>query len=177
VAGEWANDDYLGSACDGARYRTNWEWSRTTVDSGRAYEHNFESGYLTCVAFPSAWTPYSPPLPSPFPRLKSMLTLWYLTENWQPIDFTTMIFPAEFCIDYVRVYQRKGQTNVGCDPQGFPTATYINNHLDAYSSTFGFSLFLCRSLPYRKYLDANLTTWSYPIPSNSLVPPHISERV
>ena len=45
-----------------------------------------------------------------------------------------MEFPAEMLIDYVRVYQRKGQTNTGCDPKDFPTANYIANHMDAYTS-------------------------------------------
>jgi hypothetical protein len=36
-------------------------------------------------------------------------------ENGQDVDATTMMFPSEFLIDYVRVYQRKGYTNVGCD--------------------------------------------------------------
>lgn len=45
-----------------------------------------------------------------------------------------MEFPAEMLVDYVRVYQRKGETNIGCSPPGYPTADYINNHSDAYSS-------------------------------------------
>ena len=45
-----------------------------------------------------------------------------------------MEFPALMLIDYVRVYQRNGQTNVGCSPPNYPTADYINNHLDAYTS-------------------------------------------
>jgi len=52
-----------------------------------------------------------------------------------------MIFPSEYLIDYVRVYQRKDQVNVGCDPQDFPTAKYINDHLEAYMGEF-FFLFL-----------------------------------
>ena len=28
-------------------------------------------------------------------------------------------------IDYIRVYQLKGQINYGCDPEGFPTDAYI----------------------------------------------------
>ena len=53
-------------------------------------------------------------------------------ENWQNVDTTTMMFPSEFLIDYVRVYQRKGYTNVGCDPKEYPTASYINAHPAAY---------------------------------------------
>jgi Beta-glucan synthesis-associated protein SKN1/KRE6/Sbg1 len=45
-----------------------------------------------------------------------------------------MEFPAVMLVDYVRVYQRSGQTNVGCDPSDYPTAAYINNHLDSYTS-------------------------------------------
>src|ERR1700685_3732359 len=46
-----------------------------------------------------------------------------------------MQFPAEMLIEYVRVYQRKGETNIGCDPPNYPTANYIQSHLDTYSST------------------------------------------
>jgi hypothetical protein len=45
-----------------------------------------------------------------------------------------MMFPAEMLVDYVRVYQRKGSTNVGCSPKDYPTAEYIDNHLEAYQS-------------------------------------------
>ena len=33
------------------------------------------------------------------------------------------MFPSEFLIDYVRVYQRKGHTNIGCDPKDYPTTS------------------------------------------------------
>ncbi|KAF8964548.1 beta-glucan synthesis-associated [Flammula alnicola] len=72
-----------------------------------------------------------------------------ISQNWQNIDLTTMIFPAEMKIDYVRVYQRKGQTNTGCSPPNYPTADYINNHLDAYT-------------------NVNTTTWQWAKPKNSL---------
>ena len=49
-----------------------------------------------------------------------------------------MEFPAEMLVDYVRVYQRQGSTNVGCDPKGYPTADYITAHLEAYQSEFFF---------------------------------------
>jgi beta-glucan synthesis-associated protein KRE6 len=54
--------------------------------------------------------------------------------NWETIDLTTMVFPAEMLVDYVRVYQRKGSPNVGCSPTAYPTADYINNHREAYQS-------------------------------------------
>ncbi|KAF8837220.1 glycoside hydrolase family 16 protein [Paxillus ammoniavirescens] len=72
-----------------------------------------------------------------------------ISPNWQTIDLTTMIFPAEMRVDYVRVYQRNGETNVGCSPDGFPTEEYINNHMDSY-------------------MNPNLTLWNYPKPKNGL---------
>jgi len=68
-----------------------------------------------------------------------------MSHNWQTIDFTTMEFPAIMQVDYVRVYQRSGHTNIGCNPPDYPTADYINRHQDAYS-------------------NPNLTFWSQPEP-------------
>ncbi|PIL27407.1 hypothetical protein GSI_10555 [Ganoderma sinense ZZ0214-1] len=68
-----------------------------------------------------------------------------ISSNWQTIDLTTMIFPAIMQVDYVRVYQRKGHTNIGCDPPDYPTKNYIDNHPDAYG-------------------NPNLTYWSQPQP-------------
>ncbi|RDB14975.1 putative beta-glucan synthesis-associated protein C23H3.11c [Hypsizygus marmoreus] len=72
-----------------------------------------------------------------------------ISPNWQKIDPSTMIFPAEMLIDYVRVYQRKGHTNVGCNPKDYPTEDYINAHEDAYQ-------------------NVNTTTWNWVKPKNSL---------
>ncbi|KIP01971.1 glycoside hydrolase family 16 protein [Phlebiopsis gigantea 11061_1 CR5-6] len=83
-----------------------------------------------------------------------------MSSNWQTIDLSTMEFPATMQVDYVRVYQRKDQTNVGCNPSRYPTTDYINNHMEAYA-------------------NPNLTFWSdskpglgsgagYPWPKNSL---------
>ncbi|KAL0958584.1 hypothetical protein HGRIS_013925 [Hohenbuehelia grisea] len=58
-----------------------------------------------------------------------------ISSNWQTIDLSTMIFPAEMLVDYVRVYQRKGHTNIGCDPKDYPTADYINRHINAFTGT------------------------------------------
>lgn len=50
-----------------------------------------------------------------------------------------MTFPAEMRVDYVRVYQRTGQTNIGCSPADYPTKEYIKQHMDSYMSS---SIFL-----------------------------------
>jgi len=71
-----------------------------------------------------------------------------MSQNWQTIDLASMVFPSEMLVDYVRVYQRKGSSNVGCNPKDFPTTDYINNHLEAYQNTN--------------------VTWTWPKPRNSL---------
>jgi Beta-glucan synthesis-associated protein SKN1/KRE6/Sbg1 len=78
-----------------------------------------------------------------------------------------MMFPAEMLVDYVRVYQRKGSSNVGCSPKAYPTADYINNHLDAYhsKSVLGwYPLFSTTDI----FLDPN-GTWTWTKPLNRLV--------
>jgi len=75
-----------------------------------------------------------------------------MSPSFQAQDFMNLQFPSEMLIDYVRVYQKEGAQNIGCDTQNYPTANYINNHLNAYT-------------------DANLTTWAqagYDFPRNSL---------
>ena len=64
--------------------------------------------------------------PSPIhPRCPETNMTTSATENWQTIELSTMAFPAEILVEYVRVYQHKGQTNIGCDPPSFPTARII----------------------------------------------------
>ncbi|KAJ1034868.1 hypothetical protein NDA18_000476 [Ustilago nuda] len=50
------------------------------------------------------------------------------------IDWEHLRFPGKMLIDYVRVYQPEGQTNIGCDPEDFPTQDYINRHIEAYTN-------------------------------------------
>ncbi|KAJ1307470.1 hypothetical protein OPQ81_001569 [Rhizoctonia solani] len=71
-----------------------------------------------------------------------------ISESFQAVDVANMVFPSEFKIDYVRVYQRKGEKNIGCDPKDYPTAQYINDHLDVYT-------------------NANITKWPTAFPKNS----------
>ena len=78
-----------------------------------------------------------------------------------------MMFPAEMLVDYLRVYQRKGSVNVGCDPTAYPTVDYINNHLQAYQGMLflhcvvGIIILCC-------CVDPN-STWTWKKPLNRLV--------
>ncbi|GAA6064087.1 hypothetical protein JCM10212_003445 [Sporobolomyces blumeae] len=75
-----------------------------------------------------------------------------ISSSFQTINYGQLKFPGKMLIDYVRVYQREGSENVGCDPPDYPTSDYINKHLNAYS-------------------NPNLTTWDaagYTFPKNNL---------
>ena len=63
-----------------------------------------------------------------------------MSENFGTVDLTNIPFPVHMKVDYIRVYQPKGEVNIGCEPSGFPTQAYINQYIDAYS-------------------NPNLTTW------------------
>jgi len=63
-----------------------------------------------------------------------------MSENFGFVDLEHIPFPAHMKVDYVRVYQPKGEENIGCEPSDFPTQAYISQYIDAYS-------------------NPNLTTW------------------
>lgn len=102
-----------------------------------------------------------------------------ISHNWQTISPDTMTFPAEMMVDYVRVYQRKGHENIGCNPKDYPTAEYIKNHMDAYTSERRARFPSVVSALTFHLLDPNLTGWvdahglgsptRYAWPKNSLV--------
>lgn len=55
-----------------------------------------------------------------------------MSEGFQTVDYANLEFPAKMLVDYVRVYQREGEVDVGCDPKDHPTGDYIEGHLNAY---------------------------------------------
>ena len=63
-----------------------------------------------------------------------------MSRNFGNVDLEHLTFPTTMRIDYIRVYQPSNARNVGCDPPNFPTAKYIEDHIEAYS-------------------NPNLTTW------------------
>jgi hypothetical protein len=80
-----------------------------------------------------------------------------------------MEFPAEMLIEYVRVYQRKGQpTSDAIRPTTLPR----NTSIDTYSSTCCLLLAcLVRLLTFLFVsctLDPNLTAFNYPVSKNGL---------
>ncbi|PIL29702.1 hypothetical protein GSI_08140 [Ganoderma sinense ZZ0214-1] len=77
-----------------------------------------------------------------------------IPQNFGYVDFDHLTFPATTKIDWIRVYQDPDNINIGCDPEGFPTAVYIDEYIEAYT-------------------NPNLTTWhddyKQPIPKNSFL--------
>ena len=52
-----------------------------------------------------------------------------MSTNFATVDLENLPFPSTMLVDYVRVYQKKDQKNIGCDPEDFPTADYINTYV------------------------------------------------
>ncbi|KAG7447439.1 glycoside hydrolase family 16 protein [Guyanagaster necrorhizus] len=77
-----------------------------------------------------------------------------MSTNFGTVDLDHLTFPAIMMIDYIRVYQDPDNINIGCDPDGFPTAKYIASYNEAYE-------------------NPNLTTWvddyGQTVPKNSLL--------
>ena len=88
---------------------------------------------------PSERTVLNPTLTSHPPRQYIIANLG-MSYNFGPIDLDHLPFPVHMRVDYIRVYQPSNARNVGCDPPDFPTADYINRHIEAYT-------------------NPNLTTW------------------
>ncbi|KAI9764305.1 MAG: hypothetical protein M1835_007602 [Candelina submexicana] len=57
-----------------------------------------------------------------------------ISNAWTWIDWEELTFPTTFNIDYVRWYQKPGETSVTCDPEGYETTQYIKNHPAAYNN-------------------------------------------
>jgi len=63
-----------------------------------------------------------------------------MSKSFGDVDLEHLPFPVHMKVDYIRVYQPKGEENIGCEPPDFPTQAYINQYIEAYS-------------------NPNLTTW------------------
>lgn len=59
-----------------------------------------------------------------------------MSNSFAAIDFAQIaaMLPAVMRIDYIRIYQPEGEEIMTCDPEGYPTTTYIKNHPSAYQN-------------------------------------------
>lgn len=52
-----------------------------------------------------------------------------MSRNFGEVDLDHLTFPTSMLVDYVRVYQRPDEKNIGCDPPDFPTKAYIEQYV------------------------------------------------
>ncbi|PSC69716.1 Beta-glucan synthesis-associated SKN1 [Micractinium conductrix] len=74
-----------------------------------------------------------------------------LSDNFTKVDWERLVFPAQYKIDYVRVYQHKDAINLGCSPPKYPTAQYIACKRDTYVNNKADQALVpevCEQLPY-----------------------------
>ncbi|KAN0135670.1 Beta-glucan synthesis-associated [Lactarius tabidus] len=132
---------------------------------GFEYQPGTDNAYVTWIANNKAsWTLLSSGVgpdtkveigarPIPQEPMYLLLNLG-ISPSFGFIDFTKLTFPTTMRIDWIRVYQPKGNINIGCDPPNFPTMAYINQYIEAYT-------------------DPNLTTWKddfgQPFPKNKFL--------
>ncbi|KAL0959642.1 hypothetical protein HGRIS_011344 [Hohenbuehelia grisea] len=118
---------------------------------GFEYKPGFDDAYITWIANNAiSWTLHaagmaSDPLveisarPVPQEPMYIVINLG-LSRSFGPVDLDHLIFPNHMRVDYIRVYQPSDAINIGCSPSGFPTESYIQRHIEAYT-------------------NPNLTTW------------------
>lgn len=66
----------------------------------------------------------------------AMVMNFGMSDTFAPLNWTGLapLLPATMRFDYVRIYQKEGETSVTCDPPGMETTNYIANHLEAYTN-------------------------------------------
>ena len=58
-----------------------------------------------------------------------------LPASKRPTHLACLLYsPGTFRIDYVRVWQPKGETSITCDPDDHPTTDYINRYMEYYTN-------------------------------------------
>ncbi|OJT09591.1 Beta-glucan synthesis-associated protein SKN1 [Trametes pubescens] len=132
---------------------------------GIQYKPGFDDAYITWISNGKvAWTLKQAgfaadtvveigPRPVPQEPMYLIANLG-MSTNFGFVDLDHLAFPVTMKVDYIRVYQDPDAINIGCDPDDFPTAAYINEYLGAYT-------------------NPNLTTWrddfKQPFPKNSFL--------
>lgn len=64
----------------------------------------------------------------------SMILNLGISNSWSEVLIGDLKFPTIMHIDYVRIYQKPGETSLTCDPPGYPTTEYIKKHPVAYNN-------------------------------------------
>ena len=67
-----------------------------------------------------------------------------MSTNFGPVDLEHLPFPVTLKVDWVRVYQDPDNINYGCDPDDFPTQSYITQYV--LSQNLFASILICGTL-------------------------------
>jgi hypothetical protein len=84
-------------------------------------------------------------------RRKYLIANLGMSESFVRIDWDNIEFPATMRIDYIRVYQRPDAISWGCDPEDFPTKSYIETYVTFILSSIS-------NLTRRGYKDISTLT-------------------
>lgn len=107
---------------------------------GFEYKPGFDDAYITWIANSKvSWTLKQAGMAAdtrveiserPIPQEPMYIIINFgMSKNFAEVDLDNLPFPATMLVDYIRVYQRKGEKNIGCDPKDFPTQDYINTYV------------------------------------------------
>ena len=57
-----------------------------------------------------------------------------MSQGFARVDFPNLakLMPATMRFDYIRIYQDSDHQSITCDPPGYETTAYINDHLNSY---------------------------------------------
>lgn len=66
----------------------------------------------------------------------SVIVNFGMSDTFAPLNMTGLapLLPATMRIDYIRIYQDPDNFMVTCDPVGYETTGYIQDHIDVYSN-------------------------------------------
>lgn len=112
---------------------------------GFEYKPGFDDAYITWIANSKvSWTLKQAGMAAdtrveiserPIPQEPMYIIVNFgMSKNFAEVDLDNLPFPATMLVDYIRVYQRKDEKNIGCDPKDFPTQDYINTYVFFYSA-------------------------------------------
>lgn len=59
-----------------------------------------------------------------------------MSYNFGDVDIDTIEFPARMFVDYIRVYQRSDEINVGCDPGMFVSFPSLMHYVLTINHSF-----------------------------------------
>jgi len=103
-------------------YDDEFVWGISAASFGEYKICSSKDGVETCARTPARMIPQEP--------MSLVMNTAIGTWNGGQGAIDNKHWPAEFYIDYVRVWQQ--EKNIGCDPPDFPTKVYINKNAAIY---------------------------------------------